>query len=246
MVWDSRLGAWGVIMSKPDLTLVSQLRELDCCAVSDALDKLGLPGWVHGIKRLTTGLRIAGAVVTVRLESVNQETLASMAVPEKTQVRHLGTKAIELATPGDVIVVSHPGGIHAGTWGGTLSLGAHLKGIAGVVSNGLIRDVDEASELEFPIWGAGTTARTARGRLIETGTNVPIKLGEITVHAGDYIIADGSGVVLVAAIDIVRVLEVAKQIAGRESTMAARLRAGHAITQVMGSDYEHMLKKETD
>lgn len=231
-------------MNMPDSNRVAQLRALDCCAVSDALDKLGMPGWVDGVRRITTGLRVAGTVITVRLESVTQQASPSVAPPAETQVRHLGATAIEVAKQGDVIVVSHPGGIHAGTWGGILSLGAHLKGIAGVVSDGLVRDIDEASALDFPIWGAGTTARTARGRLTETGTNVPIKLGELTVNAGDYIIADGSGVVLVPAPYIDRVLEIAMQIAGKEAAMAARLRAGDAITQVMGADYEHMLKRK--
>ena len=214
--------------------VLTRLARLDSCAVSDALDKLGLAGAVAGIHRLSTDRRISGRVVTVKLDRDDGQPVAS---------RHLGTTAIEASQPGDVIVVEQRTGIDAAGWGGVLSLGASLKGIAGVIIDGPTRDVDEARAHDFAVFARDHTARTARGRIVETGTNVPVTVGDIPVAPGDFVVADGSAVVFVRAEDIDRVLDAAEAIAAREAGMADSLRAGTPITQVMGKNYETMLKK---
>src|SRR4249919_3774066 len=112
--------------------LVSRLANLDSCAVSDALDKLGLPGAVGGINRLTTLRRIAGRVHTVRMDKDDGTP----------STRHLGTTAIEASGPGDVIVMEQRTGVEAACWGGNLSFGAKLRQVAGVIVDGPVRDVD--------------------------------------------------------------------------------------------------------
>jgi 4-hydroxy-4-methyl-2-oxoglutarate aldolase len=215
----------------------ARLGKLDCCAVSDAMDKLGLPGCVTGLPPLTVLRRLAGRVRTVKL--VAKEA----APPASGPPRHLGTTAIEATAPGEIIVVEQRSGIDAGSWGGILSQGAKLRGVAGVIADGPVRDVDEARELDFPIYGRRPTARTARNRIVEVGTDVPVTIGDVAVSPGDYAVADGSAVVFVRAADIARLLEAAEAIVRREAAMGEALRAGKPITQVMGADYEHMLKK---
>jgi 4-hydroxy-4-methyl-2-oxoglutarate aldolase len=214
--------------------LIARLGRLDSCAVSDALDKLGLKGTVTGIHRLSTERRISGRVVTVKLVAAEGGTPAS---------RHLATAAIEAAQAGDVIVVEQRTGIDAAGWGGTLSLGASLHAVAGVIVEGPARDVDESSAHDFPVFARDHTPRTARGRVVEAGTNVPITVGDVPVSGGDFVVADGSGVVFVKAAEIERVLEAAEAIADRERSMAESLRAGTPISEVMGKSYETMLKK---
>ena len=211
-----------------------RLAVLDSCALSDALDKLGLPGAVPGIHRLTTTRRISGRVITVKMEQDDGRPAAS---------RHLGTTAIEAAEPGDVIVMEQRTGIDAACWGGNLSLGAKLRQVSGVIVDGPARDVDEARDYDFPVFARTATSRTARGRIVETGTNVPIPVSDVTVAAGDYVVADGSAVVFVAQRDIERVLEAAEAIAERERAMVRALREGTPIGQVMGRNYETMLRK---
>ena len=212
--------------------LVARLSRVDSCAVSDALDKLGLPGAVSGLLRLSTERRIAGRVVTVKLDQ-NDGRAAS--------ARHLGTTAIESAEAGDVIVIEQRTGIDAAAWGGNLALGARLRGVAGVIVEGPARDVDECRMHDFPVFARAHTARTARGRIVETGTNVPIAVGDIAVSPGDYVVADGSAVVFVARHEIERVLAAAEAIAAQERAMADLLLAGAPISQVMGKRYETML-----
>lgn len=216
--------------------LTTRLARLDACAVSDALDKLGLTGAVTGIHRLATNQRISGRVVTVRLEKDDGRAVAS---------RHLGTTAIESCAPGDIIVIEQRSGIDAAAWGGNLSLGAQLRGVSGVIIDGPARDVDEARDYGFPLFARDHTSRTARGRIVETGTNIPIIVGDITVASGDFVVADGSAVVFVPAADIARVLDAAEAIAAKERAMVAALREGQPISQVMGKNYETMLKVDS-
>ncbi|HSN20965.1 MAG TPA: hypothetical protein VLS49_09815 [Usitatibacter sp.] len=212
---------------------LERLSRLDCCAVSDALDKLGLPGVVTGLSQLSAPRRIAGRAVTVKLG-------AGKAPPGPA--RHLGTAAIEACRPGDIIVVEQRSGVEAGSWGGILTLGAKLRGVAGVVADGAVRDIDEAKGYEFPIYARSCTSRTARGRIVELGTNVPIRIGDAEVHPGDYVLADGSAVIFIAPADVERVLDAAELIARKEAAMIEALRAGTPIGEVMGADYEHLLK----
>ena len=214
--------------------VTSRLARLDACAVSDALDKLGLTGAVTGLQRLSSTRRISGRVLTVKMEKDGGQPPAS---------RHLATTAIEMARPGDVIVMEQRTGIDAACWGGNLSLGARLREVAGVIVDGPARDVDEARDYDFPVFARAATSRTARSRIVEAGTNVPIAVGDVTVNPGDFVVADGSAVVFIAQGDIDRVLEAAEAIAARERAMVAALREGTPISEVMGRNYENMLKK---
>lgn len=218
--------------------ITRRLQRLDCCAVSDALDKLGLTGTVTGLPQRSTSRRIAGKVVTVKLVEAAQASAAA----HGGAPRHLGTTAIESAGAGDVIVVEQHTGLDAGSWGGILSLGASLRGIEGVIADGPVRDIDEARQYDFPVFARALTAFTARNRVAEAGTNVPITVAQVCVYPGDYVIADNSAVIFIAAADAERVLVAAEQIAGKEAAMAKKLLNGVPIAQVMGADYEYMLQ----
>jgi 4-hydroxy-4-methyl-2-oxoglutarate aldolase len=218
--------------------LISRLSRLDSCAVSDALDKLGLTGAVTGIRRFSSEKRIAGRVLTVKLDRA--EGRATSLQPP----RHLCTAAIEAASPGDIIVVEQHTGLDAASWGGNLSIGAQVRGVAGVIVDGPVRDIDDSRKLDFPVFARDHTARTARGRIVEVATGEPIDVGGVTVSPGDYAVADGSAAVFVAQADIERVLEAAEAIVAREDAIAQALREGKPISQVMGANYEHMLKKQ--
>ena len=212
---------------------VTRLSRLDSCAVSDALDKLGLKGSVTGLERFSTDRRITGQVLTVKLDQAEG----------RTNTRHLCTTAIDAAKPGDIIVVEQRTGIDAASWGGNLSIGAQVRGVAGVIVEGPARDIDDSRKLDFTVFARSHTARTARGRIVEVATNEPITVGDVSVSPGDYVIADASAVVFVAQAEIVRVLEAAEGIMQREDALAQAIRSGTPISQVMAGNYENMLKK---
>ena len=111
--------------------LRQRLAQLDSCVVSDALDKLGISGVAAGIARLSTDKKLAGRVLTVKLDTANG----------RMADRHLCTAAIEAATPGDIIVVEHHSRADCAGWGGLLSRAALVQKVQGVIVDGLCRDI---------------------------------------------------------------------------------------------------------
>ena len=213
---------------------IDRLLAIDTPTLSDALDALGLPGAVSGIGSLTVRRRIAGRARTVKLGA------PLPGLPK----RHLGAGAIMAAASGDVIVVEHRGRLDVSGWGGLLSRGALARGVAGVIVDGAVRDVDEATELGLPVFARAAVPVTARGRVAEHGFGEPITVAGIAVAEGDWVLADGSGVVFVAAARLDEVLAKAETIFAREQLMARDIAAGRPIGEVMGADYEDMLRKE--
>jgi 4-hydroxy-4-methyl-2-oxoglutarate aldolase len=222
-----------IVSGAIDDALIARFSVLDTCAVSDALDALNLSGAVEGLAPVWEGARVVGRAVTTRLAPGPPDSGAPGV--------HLGVRAIESAAPGDVIVIDNAGRAGMGSWGGLLTLSASLRHVAGVITDGACRDVDEARGLAFPVFARGGAVRTARGRAHEQSCGEPVSLGGVTVHPGDVVMADGTGVVVVAAGDVERVLPVAERIAAREHLMQADLRGGRRVSQVLGTDYESML-----
>src|SRR5207247_294220 len=159
---------------------------------------------------------------------------------------HLCTTAIETALPGEVIVVEHHSRADCAGWGGILSRAAQAKKIAGVIVDGICRDIDESRELKFPVFARGVVPVTARGRVIETEFNTPVNVGPVIVRPGDWVIADGSGVVFIAAENLKAVVEEAEQLAQREAQLVADIESGTPVGQVMSRTYEHMTQKESE
>jgi len=213
-----------------------RLGRLDTCVVSDALDRLGFTGVVPGLERLSTDSKITGPVLTVRLETANG----------RTAERHLCTAAIEAAKPGEIIIVEHHSRSDCAGWGGILSRAARMRKIAGVIVDGICRDIDESRELGFPVFGRGVLPVTARGRVIETEFNTPVIIGSITVRPGDWVIADGSGVVFIAAENLQAVVEQAETLVAREAELIADIESGTPVSKVMSRTYEHMTRRDND
>lgn len=217
-------------------SLQERLARLDACAVSDALDQLGLPSSVTGIAALSLRRRISGRVTTVKL--------AAGKPPSHAPARHLCTHAIDSTEAGDVIVVEQRTGVECAGWGGILSNAARGRGIAGVIVEGLARDIDEAAEVGFPVYARGGTARTARGRIHEVATGAAVQVGDVTVSQGDFVVADSSGAAFIPAGEAERVIAAAENIALKEAAMTKAVQRGKPVSEVMGAGYEHLLEGE--
>lgn len=215
--------------------LVERLSKLDACTVSDALDALGIKGATLGIRPQWPCPRIAGRAVTLKLK------------PQGTEkpIRHLGTEAIEAADPGDVLVMELAGRTDVPGWGGLLSLAAATKGVAGIVIDGACRDIDDSAAAKFPVYARAVVPITARGRVIQDSINEEIQFAGVQVHPGDYVVADGSGTIIVPQARAGEVIAKGEEIAVREARMADAVRKGASIVTVMEQGgYEQMLNKE--
>jgi len=219
----------------PQGDLLARLGKLDTCAVSDALDRLGLRGATYGVRPLWPCPRIVGRAMTMKIKPAGLEKAK----------QHLGTAPIDAAKSGDIIVIDSGGRLDASAWGGLLSLGAKVKGISGVVIDGACRDVDESRELGFPVYARGALPITARGRVMQDSFNQEIEFAGVQVHPGDLVIADGSGVVFVPQEKEDEVIKEAEAVAQQEARMAEGIRRGMSIREVLEKlGYESMLQKD--
>ncbi|HEV7666004.1 MAG TPA: RraA family protein, partial [Chloroflexota bacterium] len=142
-----------------------------------------------------------------------------------------------------VIVIEHHDREDAAGWGGILSLAAKIKGVEGVVVDGTCRDVDDSRDAGFPVYARAATPVTARGRIVEASMGEPIRVGDLQVTADDYVIVDWSGAVFVEGARAAEIVGLAEMLAAREAQMAADVRAGKSVVEVMGKNYETMLNQ---
>ncbi|MDI7260378.1 MAG: RraA family protein [Thermodesulfobacteriota bacterium] len=202
--------------------------------IADALDKVGVRGAVIGIKPMYDCPKIVGRAVTIKI------TAAGMAKSKY----HLGVRAIDAASPGDIIIIDNRGDLNNNCWGEILSMGAKMKGISGVVVDGAARDIDACREFGFPVYARGTVPITARGRIMEESFNEIIRIGDAQVRPGDVVMADINGVVIIPVEKLDEVLDAAEQILQKEEAMVEELRKGVPILEVdQKYAYESMLKK---
>jgi regulator of RNase E activity RraA len=119
-------------------------------------------------------------------------------------------KALDLAGPGDIIVVSNEGDRSQSLVGEIMVTYAQYKGISGLVFDGPIRDIGAISQMAIPVYGTGFTP----GGPFKDGPgeiNVPIACGGIHVEAGDIILGDRDGVIVIPRLDAAALLEEAKR-----------------------------------
>lgn len=215
--------------------IIERLLKLDTCSVSDAMDSLSLKGATWGVRPQWQCPRIAGRAVTMKIKP--------QGLQQPTQ--HLGTTAIEAASPGDIIVIDNGGQPQFSCWGGLLSLSAKLKGVSGVVIDGACRDIDEARDLEFPVYSRGVVPMTARGRVMQESFNQEVEFAGVQCHPGDLVLADGSGIIIIPKEKEAEVVTAAEAVYAKEQEMAAGIRKGYSGLEMLEKlGYEQMLNKK--
>lgn len=129
----------------------------------------------------------------------NQPTIVGTAITVNASVGDeiLALKAIEYAEEGDVIIIAGNSEPYTAYWGGIMSTMAKVKGVHAMITDGMIRDVDQCEELEFPIWATGVTPVAPKTDIPPGDLNFPITIGEVIIYPGDLVIADNDGVAIV-------------------------------------------------
>ena len=203
--------------------LEQSLIRFDTCILSDAMDRFGLAGATIGVRPTWKCPKIFGRAVTMKLKPAGVDR------PKQ----HLGTAAIDMARPGEIIVIENRVRADAPGWGGLLSLAAKTKGVAGVVTDGPCRDVDECEMLGFPVYASSVVPISARGRIVQASVNAEIQFAGVQVRPNDLIVADGSGVIVIPQEKVADVIAAATDLADREAEMADDIRAGKSILEVL-------------
>lgn len=202
----------------PDL-----VRQAGSYGVSDLHEALDLVGGRMAlmsptIRPLNPGLRIAGQAATV------------YTYPGDGLFLHMGVRT---ARPGQILVMANNGNSPSTMFAELVALASLKNGVAGVIVDGSIRDVDALRDMNFPIWFAsvyaGHTEKRGPGAV-----NVPIVCGGVLVNPGDVIVADGDGVICIPRADVARAIAGAKKRADNEVDIRRRIAEGETLFDIIG------------
>jgi 3-hexulose-6-phosphate synthase / 6-phospho-3-hexuloisomerase len=185
--------------------LLARCRRIATATWSDALDAIGVAGVCDGLTMLSGGERIAGPAVTIE-ETVRADP--TLAVSEFA----IGD-VIEAAGSGDVLVVSMKGPGTVSTAGGLAARSAALRGVAGFVIDGACRDLADIRATGLFVASRAVTPRSGKGRARLEQINGPVVCGGVPVRAGDLVVADETGVVVVPAERAEEALAIAERLA---------------------------------
>ena len=198
-----------VLAAPPRLpaALIERFRGL---ASSNVADAMGRFNFMDAGIRSRSALPLCGLAVTVN------------ARPADNLMIH---KALQVATPGDVVVVNTGGNTTSAVFGELMCHTATAARLGGIVVDGAIRDVEGITRLGFPAYSRtvspGSCDKDGPGEI-----NVPISCGGTVVHPGDIIVGDADGVAVVPRADAEVVLELVAELTTRESRRIAEIQAG--------------------
>ena len=203
----------------PDPALVAEAAKY---ALADLHESLGA---VQGrmalmssrMRPLLQGRRISGAAVT------------SYNFPGDNLMIHV---ALNVAERGQILVLANGGGTQGALWGDVACTFAAQKGVAGVVADGPVRDIDALREMDFPVWATSISPSHSEKRG-PGSVNVPIVVDGVLVEPGDVIVADGDGVLAIPQAHLARTLEGARQRAEREIAIRKRIKAGESLFEIL-------------
>jgi 4-hydroxy-4-methyl-2-oxoglutarate aldolase len=110
---------------------------------------------------------------------------------------------------------------------------AKLRGIAGLVADGAVRDVADLREMQYPVFARGSTPHVGMNRVVGQ-TQVPVPCGGIIVNPGDYVVGDDDGVVVIPPSLVEQVVAGAEERVRKEGEQVARMQAGEQLGDMIG------------
>ncbi|MCM3013810.1 methyltransferase [Bacillus subtilis] len=194
-------------VQRPPKSLVNAFRDLPAANIADNMNRTCCIG--RYIKPYNSAL-LAGTAFTVKTRPGDNLLL---------------NKAIDMASPGDVIVVDGKSDTHNALIGELMVTWADERGIAGFVIDGAIRDAAQIRKMNIPVYAAGVTPagpyKDGPGEI-----NTPVSCGGVTVKPGDIVIGDQDGIVVIPPEDAPQLLEKTRQTAAKEEKMMTDIKNG--------------------
>lgn len=203
-------------IKRPSLELVEKFKQIPSSIVSDCLNRYY--GMHAGIKPIFEGIRLCGPALTI--QSMSGNNLMS----------HL---SLTFAKPGDVLVIDARGYLGNAVWGGVQTAYALKRGVAGLVVDGAIRDVEDMRRTRFPVFCRGVTPAGPHKGWADS-VNVPIQCGGIPVQPGDLVVGDDDGVAIVPLKHVEKVYKESVERMKKEETWLEKISKGQSSLDAVG------------
>jgi len=197
-------------------------------SLATLLFKRGLTNqFLQGVARLAPSTaRLVGPAFTLRCIPA-REDLNRIEVYQNPE--HPQRQAVETIPSGHVLVMDCRGDARAASAGGILATRLQVRGCAGLVTDGGLRDADEIAQLDMPSYCAGPSAPTSLTRHHALDLNVPIGCGGVAVFPGDIAVGDGDGVMIIPAELAEDIAEEAAEMERFESFVLEEVRNGASV-----------------
>ena len=212
----------------PDDPLIAGFKATYPASVSDAVEIVtGKSGTMRHDMKLVTGKAMVGRAVT---------SLARPAAPEAAtpalSTKH-SVEMIDEAKPGEVGVIVMEGTLDIAAMGNLMGTTATVRGMAGMVLDGAIRDIWDIRRMGLTVYARSATPSTAVGHYATVAKNIPVECAGVTVRPGDIIVGDEDGVVVVPQERAAEVLKKSKEIDDRESGMFPFIRREKSLEKAI-------------
>ena len=228
--------------STNDMIAFNALSGVTTATLTTLLLKKGLRNvWIRGAFPLVPGTpRIVGRAFTVRFVPAREDlaTPASWSSPKSTRA------AIEQMPAGCIAVVDANGVKDAGFWGDILWARMAQRGVAALVSDGAVRDLEGVLSTGLPVWASGAAAPPSVAGLTFADWQQPVGCGGVAVFPGDAIVADQDGAVVIPAAMVDEIVELAVEQERLESWIMAEIKNGAALPGLYPPNAENMARYE--
>jgi regulator of RNase E activity RraA len=204
-------------------TNIDKLKDVTTATLTMVLLKLGLRNvWLRGTRPMRGSGRVVGRAFTMRFLPAREDlaTPASLASNRSTRA------AVEAMPEGCVVVVDALGVTDAGIFGDILCERMKLLGVAGVVTDGVVRDISGIEKVGLPIWCQGTAAPPSVSGLTFIGWEEPISCGGVAILPGDLVVADEDGAIIIPQALVGEVIEAAVEQEHFEAWVVSEVRRG--------------------
>jgi regulator of RNase E activity RraA len=223
-----------------DTELLSALRNITTATITTVLLKKGIRRtWMRGPRPLALDQpRIAGRAFTLRFVPAREDlaTPASWSSPRSTRA------AIEEMPEGCVAVIDAMGVTEAGVFGDILAQRMAVRGVAGLVTDGVMRDQEGVLGTGLPVWCAGAAAPASVAGLTFVGWQEPIGCGGCAIYPGDVVVADGDGAVVIPASLVEEVARLGGEQEELEAWLMEEVKAGKALPGLYPPNDETMAR----
>ncbi len=211
----------------------TKLRAVSTATLTHQLSKRGLRNtFLTGLAPLRPELRMVGYAFTLRYLPL-REDLADTLYDNRTNVQRI---AVESVGPDDVLVIDARGDVRAATLGNILATRLKVRGAAGLVTDGALRDTPGFKQLDFPAYIRAPHAATSFTIHHPIDMNVPIACAGVLIMPGDLMVGDGEGVVAIPAHMAEEVAHDAYEQELQEEFIQAKIAGGASILGVYPPD----------